>query len=793
VNWLSAFSSSIALLFVYLVTVKVTRKVLPVDENPAHRRVSYLAGVVGALIAGFATTFWDNAIEAEVYASSCAIMVLVVWLVLRWEERLDEGTEDGFLLVITYLVGLGVGIHLGVALAAWAAVVFVFLARPRYLTRWNYLGWAIVTLSLATGPELGGGLIQGFFVPAFVIAPAILVLTLGIWVATGRFHNLAFWGALLFMAGVSVHFYLIIRANLDPIINEAAPKDWTALWKMLIRDQYKPKIGLDEASRKAPYWYQFDYMWFRYMWWNFSLKGERIADSYSTVQFFRGLFQPTILLAIVGMVVHFLRERRTAILLGLLFVLLGPVMVVYLNFKEGEVRERDYFFVQNFMFMSIWVGLGAAWLTNWVRRQIPNASLRRAAVVVSGAALLVMAVIPLVKNWETHDRRGFMVANNYAYNMLIALEPNAILFTNGDNDTFPLWYLQEVEGVRKDVRVVNLSLLNTDWYIRQLRDLEPTVPMTFTDQQLENTLLWVVRNSQGRIQLNGDFQLGALWENHTGWYVKDIAVYNILNQNKWERPVYLAVTVPDQMGLNDRLTMEGLVFRVYQDPVTTRMDREKTMENLNHVYRYAGLIREDENGNRVPDTRVHKDANSAKLVQNYAAAYARLALALFEQDQPEEALLQIEKAELIAPRFPGLVVAKGVILERLDRVDEAIVHYAEMLRYYPGDWQLNYRLGEALTQVGRIEESIDYFNRAIDVAPPNQFYPYQGLASAYYRLNMYERAANVLERWLVLHPDDPNVRELYDELRNSVRSGVSPGSADTGASEPPAVEVPDDN
>jgi tetratricopeptide (TPR) repeat protein len=115
-----------------------------------------------------------------------------------------------------------------------------------------------------------------------------------------------------------------------------------------------------------------------------------------------------------------------------------------------------------------------------------------------------------------------------------------------------------------------------------------------------------------------------------------------------------------------------------------------------------------------------------------------------------------------------------------------------MIEKYPGDWQLAYRLGDALVEKGNLSEAVPYFERAIQVAPTDQFYPYQGLASVYYQLNYYERAANVLERWLILHPDDTNVRPLYDQLMNSLRTGEPlPGA--NGESEPDSVPSPDGN
>jgi tetratricopeptide (TPR) repeat protein len=750
VNWLSAISSSLTLLFIYLITVKIARFAFPWEARKGYRHIGFLAGAVAVFIAGFATTFWDDAVEAEVYASSCFLMALVIWLILRWQERLDEGNEDGLLLVITYLVGLGVGIHLGVAIAAWAAVVFVFLCRPRYLARWDYLGWGLVTLSLATGVHL----------PAFLVAPVVLILTLGVWLLSGKLRHLALWSSVLFMLGISVHFFLIIRSNLDPMINEAAPKDWDALWKTLIRDQYKPA---PITQRKADLWYQFDVMWLRYMWWNFSVTGEQIFEgAYRFRHFLRGLFQPPILLTIAGAIVHLRRDRRSGALLGILFLLLGPAMAIYLNFRQGEVRERDYFFVQNFMYMAIWTGIGAAWLADWVRDQLKGERAQTLGLAAASVLLVFMSLLPLAQNWRSHDRRGFFVARDYAYNILMGLDQNAMIFTNGDNDTFPLWYIQEVEGIRKDVRVVNLSLLNTDWYIEQLRDLDPKVPITWTDDQIAQ--LFPFRDNAGKV-----------------WLVKDIAAHHILETNAWKQPVYLAVTVPEQMGLESQLSMEGLAFRILPEKTDMRVNVERTMKNLNEVYRYGGLVLHDpKDPNRwLHDTVVYKDDNASRLTQNYAAAFTRVAIEQMEQGQYDEALKQIERAMAVAPAFTGGTITYGVLLEEVGRLGEAEAHYRRELERVPGDWQLLYRLAECLNREKKPEESIPYYEQAIQGAPSNQYYPYQGLAGVYYQLNRYDKAANVLERWLILHPDDRNVKAIYDELRQSLASGAIGGGEDT--------------
>src|SRR5262249_6074394 len=150
-----------------------------------------------------------------------------------------------------------------------------------------------------------------------------------------------------------------------------------------------------------------------------------------------------------------------------------------------EVRDRDYFFTSFYHAYAIWIGMGAAMALRWVSESFASPRARRAAGIATAALLLVMPVLLLARLWFKHDRSRNYIAHDYAYNMLVPLGPHAFVFTNGDNDTFPLWYLQQVEDIRKDVRVVNLSLLQTDWYIRQLRDDPPRLPIVLDDHQVD--------------------------------------------------------------------------------------------------------------------------------------------------------------------------------------------------------------------------------------------------------------------------------------------------------------------
>jgi len=301
-----------------------------------------------------------------------------------------------------------------------------------------------------------------------------------------------------------------------------------------------------------------------------------------------------LLLGLIGMVTQFNKDQKMGFSVLTLFIMTGLAIIVYLNQDDPQPRERDYSYVGSFLAFSIWIGIGAAAILDKLKQFIKDPKLaNRLSTAVIVFLLLAAPGVMLVANYFEHNRTGNFVAWDYSYNLLQSCEPDGIIFTNGDNDTFPLWYLQTVEKIRKDVTVVNLALLNTDWYIRQMRDSRAPGKefINLSDQRIKEISSTVQPWRTQTISIPAkDDPLNpkkavewSLKPTYAGRFLKvqDIMVLRILLDNAWRFPVYFAVTVSPQnrLGLDPFINMEGLVFRV-QSHKTQFIDADAMHRNL---------------------------------------------------------------------------------------------------------------------------------------------------------------------------------------------------------------------
>ncbi len=293
-----------------------------------------------------------------------------------------------------------------------------------------------------------------------------------------------------------------------------------------------------------------------------------------------------------------------------------------------EVRERDYFYTTGFMFFGMWIGLALAAVLHKMYTSPAGTPRRKFAPFVVALGIASPA-IPMVENYHENDRRNDWIPYDYAFNLLMSCEKDGILFTNGDNDTFPLWFLQEAEGIRKDVRIVNLSLVNTKWYIKQLKRLEPIVPISYSEREIEyqvnHQLNPFTQKAPFTLKNAGVTVYPPTQEEMRVLRIQDLMVLNIVDATAWKKPIYFSVTVsPDNlMGLDPYLRQEGMVYRVMPQPVdrADAMNMERTAYLLDQVYRFRNL---GDNSLPIGDT-------GRNLMNNYAAAFIQYNLALRER------------------------------------------------------------------------------------------------------------------------------------------------------------------
>ncbi len=786
VNFMSGLASSLAAFFTFLITVRSIRRWYQDQPlTPARQLVCEVGGLAAAFFVAFSKSFWDSAIEAEVYSLSSFLIAFTIWLAFNWWDHLGENGNDRLLVLIVYILSISAAVHLGTVLVAPGLLVLFAIGRPQYFKAGNF--WASAAL-------LGGFMLFLWYnefsadvdVPLPLILILLAVLTVVYTLNRKKLvkNNLFTWWTIALVAGFTVQLFLLVRSQQHPAVNEGAPETFNTWKDYLLRKQYGPS---NPFERRADLGYQINHMYLRYVGMQFPLTrgfGPFGPDSFWVIAVNA---IPYVLLAL-GAWWNWKRDKKTFWFFLAQNLVMGPGLIFYLNFTDHEVRERDYFFTNSYHFLSVWMGMGAAGVLDVLSRafaparaapaasaaaaasapaavpRAPAPASDRAGIWIAAAALLGISLLPLKEGWYEHDRSRFYIAHDYAYNMLSPLEPGAIVMTNGDNDTFPLWYIQEVEKVRKDVRVVNLSLLNTPWYIKQLRDQEPRVPFTFTDAQLD------------AIQPYQDEKTGkVIW-------VKDQAVADMVKANQWKRPIYLAVTVPEQLGFEKHLVLEGLVFRVEPNPVGDHsVDARKTMHNLYSVFKYGGLL----DKNRDFDRSVYKDDNAYKLVQNYSAAHVQVAYQLQQAGQPRDALNVLRDAVKMTPDFPGLLEYLGKSYEDMGDTAEAERVFAEAQARFPKSAEFYFHLGVIHWQKGHklgnaelVERGITELKRACEM--DQRYFDWFGaLFSALWLEGRRDESLDILRTWSRAHPEDAQgagwLKMYEDSLR--ILGGRPPGGS----------------
>ncbi len=610
INLQAALSSSFTILFLFWSITHIAKKIMQRRYNVVNLDFGQTlavigSGVVGGLVYAFSDTFWFSAVEAEVYAMSSFFTAAVFWAILKWEDEFDKKYANRWLVLIAYLMGLSIGVHLLNLLAIPAIALVYYFKKYNFSLKGIFIvlmtSFLIVIILMygiiqglvwgATQFELG--FVNGIGMPfnsgfAFYILLLIGLVVFGLFYTVQKRKPL--WNTILLcftviLIGYSSFATILIRSSVDPPMDENNPENAFNLQSYLNREQYGdrpliygeyynadptdkkdnftyikgedkyikitktnptyiyddkfctifPRMYSSNGSHVEAYksWgnvttsedvkpsflsnlqffltYQVGHMYFRYFLWNFAgrqndeqshgsmLNGNWISgisfldairlgpqtdlpDNLSSQKGRNKYYLLPLILGLIGFIFTFANSRDNFWIVFALFFMTGLAIVMYLNQTPYQPRERDYAYAGSFYAFAIWIGFSVIAIYDFLKIIADNTAKSIIALALTIAIPFQMAY----QNWDDHDRSGRYTALDFAKNYLNSCEKNAILFTYGDNDTFPLWYAQEVEGVRTDIRVVNLSLLSTDWYIDQMlrKAYESEVlPISFKPEQ----------------------------------------------------------------------------------------------------------------------------------------------------------------------------------------------------------------------------------------------------------------------------------------------------------------------
>lgn len=837
VNLISPIASALAVALTYLIVVMLVEEWRGPVKNRADAIIAYSSGFLAAMTFAVTDSHWFNAVEAEVYSLSTFLTAIVVWLILRWARNEGKAGNVRYILIIAYIFGLAIGIHL-LNLLALPFIALIIYYKKHKFTPITFL--YVVGLTGLVFLVIYQGIIKGlpFLADQFglwaPIAAIVLVFAGAAWsIWQQKFFTATIFASLvLILMGFSTYTTIFIRANQRPAINENNPDTFERAVKYMNREQYGEWSIIDRSATlqrpECSYWkrytlnranpsskevfnffweYQVKEMYMRYFAWQFvgrgdlnwpvvNLKGTLIKYK-EGINLWRYGLPLAFLLGLYGMINHLaILDRKRGLAVLALFIMTGLLIVVYLNKYDPQPRERDYSYVGSFFAFSLWIGVGIADILQRLQKlKFGSDQLRSAAsLAVVGLLLILMPVRMLAEDHHEHDRKGNFVAWDYAYNMLNSCEPNAILFTNGDNDTFPLWYLQEVRGIRKDVRVVNLSLLNTTWYAYQLRDDAPRIPLKMSDKDIDQLMPipWESNDiSIFGVNKKDEKMVWRLDPTFMGRYlrVQDLMIYRIIKDVKWERPIYFAVTVsPDnQIGLDKYLQMEGLVYRVnptkvpevnydrmkqlitqtddLTEIIETAEDWEQKVADGGGIYRYRNLDNSD----------VFFSHNVLRLIQNYRSGFLRLALDNVYSQRPDrqEATYRLLKemdryfpTETLPINNPDLEIQIARMYKEAGDLEEFEKRLWSILEYPGLGLDIMYYIGQMF--INDLNDPL----AAVKVFKPLHANPeYAGyfeimiaLVHAYAQAGEADSAQTVLENWLMLNPNDKEAREMLDLL-----------------------------
>ncbi len=827
-NTMNALASGFTILFLFWSITHFAKKIVQKDgqELSSSNIIGIMsAGVVGALAYCFSDSFWYSAVEGEVYALSSFFTAIVFWAILKWEQAVTDEQAAGingnftkadrWIILIFYLMGLSIGVHL-LNLLTIPAIVMVYYYK-RYKPTLKGVIFAFIIGCIITGAvqkfviqssiEWAGSFdilfVNSFGLPYFSGFAFTFILIAVLFYFTYQFASkkgwaflkLGIWCTAFMLLGYSSYFTTLVRSNADPSVDMFNVDNPVSLVGYVSREQYgdypllygqdftaqiidgkttdkyiKSNGKYEKNGKKVEYvyadadkhpfprmwdqsndqghadyyaswagigkekdgsWeraptmaenigfffdYQINWMYWRYFMWNFAGKQndiegtnmgntrdgnwktgigaydnarlgnqEILPDTLKNNKANNKLYMLPFILGLLGLYYQYKRSGKDALVTGLLFFFTGLAICIYLNQPGNQPRERDYAYVGSFYAFAIWIGLGVLFVKDWLTDILKN---EQTSGILSGVVcFLAVPFLMANQEWDDHDRSQKTIARDLAIDYLESCPKNAILISFGDNDTYPLWYAQEVEGIRTDVRVINSSLLGTDWYINQLRykinESDPIDPIWSADK-IEGSNRDVLRYNpnvpgvdpskamdlytmmkdyagsddpaKGAVANDNEtmntfptqlVSVGVdsafVLQNHTVnpddkivkqlefkieknyLYKNDAAILNIIAANKWKRPI--CFTSPyGELGFEKYLRQDGMTYRLV--PVENAgLNKDWVMDKMINKFAFGSAEKKG----------VFYDEENRRHLNSIRLAYAQAAGALADAGRKEEA------------------------------------------------------------------------------------------------------------------------------------------------------------
>jgi tetratricopeptide (TPR) repeat protein len=801
INISSVIASGFTILFLFWTITLLGRKIFNIEKGKETTGQTFLlmgGAAVGALAYTFSDSFWFSAVEAEVYAMSSFFTAFVFWAILKWEVIEDESLANKWLVLISYMMGLSIGVHLlNLVTIPALGLIYYFkkykVSRNGLIASFAVSGFVVVLVNniiIPGFPSIGGSL-EVFFVnnlgmpfgTGIIFFGIILIgaLVYGVYYSYVKekvLLNTALLGLTFILIGYSSYTSLVIRSKYNPPIDENNPENVMSFVSYLKREQYgsrpllhgqyfdaklvdqvlgakvyvkgKDKYEISDAKIEYKYDperttilprayssdakhvelyreymglkenevpdfidniqfmfnYQLGHMYVRYFLWNFASRESDIQhagwffpwedhadipEEFAQNKARNNFYFIPLILGIIGMFFHYNKNKKDFYVLLLLYFLTGIALVLYLNSPPVEPRERDYIYVGSYYVFAMWIGIGVMALGKLLSDKLGNAA--QAAVITTVVCLAVPSIMA-IEGWDDHDRSNRYFSVDSARNFLASCAPNAILFTGGDNDTFPLWYIQEVEGYRTDVRVIVLSYFNTDWYIDQMTrtayESQP-LPFSLTFEQYKqgganDYLPYYENQSIKGAAINLNQYLKLIKDEHPGLqvptkfgkynsvpskslflnidttniknrnivpedkfpYITDRMVFNLrkgglekntlmildlIANNNWERPIYFNNTSLQgvSVNLNDYVVQEGNAYRLL--PVKNPDPRS---EFVNSGVMYENVMNEFR-FRGLDDPKVYNSIDHRNFALNHRSTFNSLANALIKEGKIEQA------------------------------------------------------------------------------------------------------------------------------------------------------------